>query len=146
MGCRPCLTCSCFMMREEIWFKVNHLDAMSELHMNLASTSQGRPHLGLFFFQLWKLNLLIFFFKIGNEMLCCLLNRNTIMVHTLPLASQGRPRPGSVLSCPECVTLRNGRGNIFWRGDLGTLFSMLQPSQSKWKQTKPEGVLWLSSG
>ena len=62
------------------------------------------------------------------------------------LASQGRPRPGSVLSCPECVTLRNGRGNIFWRGDLGTLFSMLQPSQSKWKQTKPEGVLWLSSG
>ena len=61
--------CSCFMIREEIWFNVNHLDAMSELHLNLASTSQGRPHLGLFFFQLWKLNLLIFFSR--SEMTCC---------------------------------------------------------------------------
>ena len=125
---------------------MNHLDAMSELHMNLASTSQGRPHLGLFFFQALEIEFINFFFKIRNKMLCCLLNRNTVMVHTPPLDSQGRPRPGPVSSCPECVTLRNGRGDIFWRGDLESLFSTLQASQSKWKQTKPEGVLWLSRG
>lgn len=57
----PCLACSLFMIRRENWFKVNHLGGMSEFHMNLASTSQGRPHLGLLFFRLQKLNLLIFF-------------------------------------------------------------------------------------
>lgn len=68
------------------------------------------------------------------------------MVHTLPWTHRGA-RPGSVFFfffffvLPGVCDPEKWRGNIFWWGDLGTLFSTAVALSKQMGSAKPEGFL-----
>lgn len=96
---------------------------------------RGRPHLGLYF-SAPEVEFVNFLIMKLNEMPCCLLNGNTVIAHTPALWLTG-VRLILTQVCPDqSVCQWEMAEEVFSvQGDLGTLSSMVEPFQSKWKQT-----------